>query len=62
MSLESKQKILNEVDDKLLKKMAIASKYGILNSTLSTIVKNLNKIEAAYAVNQFEPARKDTNR
>ena len=57
-----KQKILNEVDDKLLKKMAIASKYGILNSTLSTIVKNLNKIEAAYAVNQFEPARKDTNR
>ena len=58
LSLETKQKILNEVDDKLLKKTATASKYRILNSTLSMIVKNQNKIEAAYAVNQFEPSRK----
>lgn len=58
LSLETKQKILNEVDDKSLKKTKIAAKYGIASSTLSTILKNRDKIEAAYAVNQFEPARK----
>lgn len=58
LSLEIKQKILNEVDDKSQKKSKIAAKYGIANSTLSTIIKNRNKIEAAYSVNQFEPTRK----
>ena len=57
-SLETKQKNLNEVVDKLLKKTEITSKYRISYSTLSTIIKNWNKIEAAYAVNQFEPTRK----
>ncbi|XP_042902295.1 tigger transposable element-derived protein 4-like [Parasteatoda tepidariorum] len=58
LSLETKQKILNEVCDGILKKTEIATKYGIPNSTLSTIIKNREKIEVAYAINQFEPARK----
>ena len=33
LSLKIKQKILNEVDDKSLKKAEIVAKYGIVSST-----------------------------
>lgn len=58
LSLETKQKILCDVSDGILKKSAIAAKYGIPASTLSTVIKNREQIETACAINKFEPARK----
>lgn len=57
LSLEEKQSILSDVDDGK-KKSEIAAKYGIPRSTLSTILKNRYKIEAACVSNKFEPNRK----
>lgn len=60
LSFEIKQKI-SDVDDGILGKRgdpAIAAKYGIPASTLSTILKFKGKIETTHAINQFEPARK----
>lgn len=58
LSLEEKQSILSDVDDGIKKKSEIAAKYGIPRSTLSTILKNRYKIEAACVSNKFEPNRK----
>lgn len=58
LALEVKQKILNEISDGILKKTEIATKYGVANSTISMILKNREKIEAAYASGSFEPVRK----
>lgn len=40
VSLEMKQKILNEISDGVLKKTEIAAKYGVANSTICTILKH----------------------
>lgn len=45
----TKYEILAEVDRGVLPKKAIAEKYRIAKSTLSTIIKNRKKIEAAIA-------------
>ncbi|GBO05569.1 hypothetical protein AVEN_170910-1 [Araneus ventricosus] len=42
----------------MLKKTEIVVKYGILSSTLSMFFKKHEKIEGAYAINQFKLARK----
>lgn len=62
LALEVKQKILNEISDGILKKTEIATKYGVANSTISMILKNREKIEAAYASGSFDPVRKNKNR
>lgn len=49
---------LNEVGEKVLKKLNIVAKYGISNSTLSTILRNRSKFKSAYAVSQFYSERK----
>ena len=45
-SIEMKLKLLADVDKKLLLKKDIAAKYGMPHNTLSTIVKNREKIES----------------
>ena len=40
-------KVIQEVDENINAKINIALKYGISKSTLSTILKNRNKITAA---------------
>lgn len=45
----------------MLKKSEIVPKYGLLNRTLSTILENHEKIEAAYDVSQFGQRIQNTN-
>ena len=39
-------------------KKVIVAKYEIFRSIFSTTLKNRIKIEASYAINQFEPVKK----
>ena len=57
LSIEMKLKLLADVDKKLLPKKEIAAKYGIPHNTLSTIVKNREKVESLTPSN-LQPARK----
>lgn len=47
LSIEIKKEILCDVDRKLLSKKKIAEKYGIPHNSLSTIIKNREKIESS---------------
>ena len=47
LSIEIKKEILCDVDRKLLSKKKIAEKYEIPQSSLSTIIKNGEKIESS---------------
>lgn len=58
LSLVTKQTIIKEIDEKNLKKSQIALKFGVAKSTISTILKNREKIEKANESNQFGPGRK----
>lgn len=49
ISLKTKLAILEEVDKKQISKTKIAEKLKIPKSTLSTIIKNKNKIDNAIA-------------
>ncbi|XP_005102045.1 tigger transposable element-derived protein 4 [Aplysia californica] len=57
LSIEMKIKLLADVDKKLLSKKEIAAKYGIPHNTLSTIVKNREKIESLTS-RDLQPERK----
>ena len=50
IDLETKLRILNEVDRGTLKKKTIAEQYGIAKSTLSTVLKDREKILNAVAL------------
>lgn len=50
IDLKTKQLILVEVEKGTLPKTKIAKKFGILKSTLSTIIKNKDKIDEAVAL------------
>ena len=52
-SVEKKREILADAEENLLKKSEIAQKYGIAKSTLSTILKQKDKLESS----SFLPAR-----
>ena len=57
LSIETKLKLLADVDRKLLPKKEIVAKYGIPHNTLSTIVKNREKIESLTS-SDLQPERK----
>src|SRR5690348_11382534 len=57
LTLEEKHEFLNDVDDGM-QKTKVSEKFGIPKSTLSTILKNRDKIEAGLVTNHFQPARK----
>lgn len=50
---KKKREILADAEENLLKKSEIAQKYGIAKSTLSTILKQKDKLESS----SFLPAR-----
>ena len=47
LSIEIKKEILCDVDRKLLSKKKRAERYGIPHNSLSTIIKNREKIESS---------------
>lgn len=53
-----KIKVLEELDKKQLNKTEICKKFSIANSTLSTFIKNRQKIEDAYVSCDVQPNRK----
>ena len=58
LTLSVKMKIIREVDRKNRTKTAICQEFGIPNSTLSTIMKNREKIREDHDKSDFEPERK----
>ena len=58
LDIESKYKMIKEVESGIRKKQDIASDYGIKQNSLSTISKNKNSIISAYETATFTPARK----
>ncbi|GBM33473.1 Tigger transposable element-derived protein 4 [Araneus ventricosus] len=58
ISLKTKMELLRAVDEKRRSKTEICKKFGIANSTLSTIIKNRDHITAMFERNMFEPERK----
>ena len=57
-TLEFKPKILSEVDEKNLSKTEICKKHSIPNSTLSTILKDREKLQKAREDSKFCPTTK----
>ena len=57
-SLEFKIKVLKEVDKKLKLKKEICADFEISGSTLSTFIKDREKIEKAFYSSTFQPDRK----
>ena len=57
-SLAFKKEVIEEVKSKKLKKTEICKKHGIAPSTLSTFLKNEDKIMDAYFSSSFQPDRK----
>lgn len=58
LTLEEKFDLITKIDDGKKSKTELAALFGIAKSTLSTILKNRQNVEAAYSMNQFEPKRK----
>jgi hypothetical protein len=58
ITLSQKVELLREVDKQERTKSEICKEFEIANSTLSTILKNRNKIIEAYERSEFEPSRK----
>ena len=56
--LKVKMELLKAVDIGHSSKMDICKKFGVANSTLSTIIKNRDQLTAAFERSMFEPARK----
>ena len=57
-SIEDKYKAIQQVESGLMTKAAIAESYGIPRNTLSTWIKNKDKIIEAYESSSFTPASK----
>ena len=57
-TLKFKLELLKEVDEKKLSKTQICHKYGIPNSSLSTIVAGRDKIEKETSSGFFQPSMK----
>ena len=57
-TLELKQKILSEVDEKNLSQTEICVKHSIPNSTLSTSLKDREKLQKAREDSKFCPTTK----
>lgn len=57
-SIETKYEAITEVQRSSKTKAAIAKQYGVPANTLSTWIKNKDKIIAAYEGSLFGPARK----
>ena len=58
LTLETKIKLLEDVDTKAMTLTEIGEKYGVHKSTVSKIVKNRQQIEEAYTSFSFQPDRK----
>ncbi|GFS02942.1 tigger transposable element-derived protein 6 [Elysia marginata] len=56
--IEFKLQILSEVEEKKLSKTEICKKHNIPNSTLSTILKDREKLQKAHDDSKFRPATK----
>lgn len=60
MTISEKMALLQEIDKKTASKGILAKKYGIPNSTLSTILKNRTKIENGFYKFKENSTRKRT--
>ena len=58
IDLKTKQLVLVEVEKCTLSKTKIAEKFGIPKSTLSTIIKNKDKIDEAVALGSTNSAKR----
>ncbi|GFR67685.1 tigger transposable element-derived protein 4 [Elysia marginata] len=59
-TIEFKLQILSKVEEKKLTKTEICKKHSIPNSTLSTILKDREKLQKARDDSKFRPATKKT--
>ena len=57
-TLETKIKLLEDVDTTAMTLTEIGEKYGVHKSTVSKIVKNRQQVEEAYTSISFQPDRK----
>ncbi|GFR72520.1 tigger transposable element-derived protein 4 [Elysia marginata] len=59
-TIDFKLQILSEAEEKKLTNMEICKKHSIPNSTLSTILKDTEKLQKACDDSKFRPATKET--
>ncbi|GFR84181.1 tigger transposable element-derived protein 4-like protein [Elysia marginata] len=59
-TIDFKLQILSEAEEKKLTKTEICKKHSIPNSTLSTILKDTEKLQKARDDSKFRPATKET--